>query len=108
MVTPSRRIQPSGGEQRHVHVVEHEDLIAQHRQAVEILRAFLMSDGGDGCLQSGDVRLERDGDLVAEAPLHARADGAEKPGGGCGHAEADGRALHQAGPVLQDALARAA
>src|SRR2546427_6701577 len=29
---------PAGGEQRHVHVVEHEDLVAQHREAIEVDR----------------------------------------------------------------------
>src|SRR5882762_2539926 len=48
-------------------------------QVIEILRAFLMRDGGDGGLQLRDVRLQRDGHSVPEAALHARADGAEKP-----------------------------
>ena len=99
---------PERGEQRHVHVVEHEHLIAQHGQPIEILRAFLMRDRRDRCLQLRDVRLERDRHLVAEAALHARADGAEKPGRGGRHAEADRRALHQAGPVLERRPCRAA
>jgi len=32
-VTPSRRIQPQVEKHRHVDVVEHEHLVAQHRQA---------------------------------------------------------------------------
>ena len=43
-VTPSRRIQPQRREQRHVHVVEHEDLVAQHRQPVEIVGPLLVLD----------------------------------------------------------------
>ena len=96
---------PERGKHRHVHVVEHEDLIAEHGQPIEILRAFLMRDGRDRCLQLRDVRLERDGHLVAEAALHARADGAEKPRRGGRHAEPNRRALHQAGSVLEDAFA---
>ena len=93
------------GEQRHVHVVEHEHLIAQHRQAIEIVGPLLMRDGRDRRLQPGDVRFERDRHLVAEAALHARADGAQKPRRGGRHAEADRRAAHQCRPVLEHALA---
>ena len=93
------------GKQRHVHVIEHEHLIAEHGQPIEILRAFLMRDRRDRCLQLRDVRFERDRHLVAEAPLHARADGAEKPRRGGRHAEANRRALHHPGPVLEDAFA---
>src|SRR5438045_9732619 len=32
------------GEQRHVHVVEYEHLVAQHREAVEVLGALLRSE----------------------------------------------------------------
>ena len=96
---------PEGGKQRHVHVVEHEHLVAEHRQPIEILRPLLVRDRRDRCLQLRDVRLERDRHPVAEAALHARADGAEKPRRRRRHAEADRRALHQPGPVLEHALA---
>ena len=96
---------PERGEQRHVHVVEHEHLVAQHGEPVEILGALLMRDRRDRRLQSRDVRFERDRHLVAEAALHARADGAQKPGRGGRHAEANRRALHHAGSVLEHALA---
>ena len=43
------------GKQRHEQVIEGEDLIAQHGQAIEILRSFVMFDGGNTRLQSGDV-----------------------------------------------------
>ena len=66
---------PTCREQRHVHVVEHEDLIAQHREAIEILGTLLMRDRRNRREQRRDVRLERDRHLVAEAALHARADG---------------------------------
>ena len=39
------------GEQRHVHVVEHEHLIAQHGQPVEVLGPFLVRDRDDRSLQ---------------------------------------------------------
>ena len=54
------------GKQRHVHVVKHEYLIAEHRQPVKILRALLMRDHRDRCLQSCDMRLERDRNSVTE------------------------------------------
>ena len=95
----------AGGEQRHVHVVEHEHLVAQHRQPVEVLGPLLVRDGRDRRLQPGDVRLERDRHLVAEAALHARADRAEEPGRRRRHAEADRRAPHQAAVVLEHAVA---
>ena len=85
----------AGGEQRHVHVIEHEHLIAQHRQPVEVIRPLLVRDRRSRRLQSCDVRFERDRHLVAEPPLHARADRAEEPRGGCRHAEADRRDPHQ-------------
>ena len=96
---------PQRGKQRHVHVVEHEHLIAQHGQPIEILRAFLMRDRRDRCLQSRDVRLECDRHLVAEAALHARADRAKKPRRRGRQAEAKGRTFDQARPVLEDAHA---
>ncbi len=102
--TPSRRIQPHGREERHVHVVEHEDLVAQDRQAVEVQRALLVGDRGDRRLQAGDVRLERDRDPVAEAALHARAERSQEPGGRRRHAEAEGGRHQQAPVAAEDAL----
>ena len=69
-------------EQRHEQVVEREHLIAQHRQAVEVLGALVVLDRRDRGLQRRDVRFERDGDLVAEAALHAREHDAQEPRGG--------------------------
>ena len=82
---------PAGGEHRHVHVVEHEHLVAQHREPIEVVGALLVRDGRDRRLQPGDVRFERDRDLVAEAALHARADRAQEPGRRGRDAEADRR-----------------
>ena len=96
---------PARGEQRHVHVVEHEHLVAEHGEPIEIVGALVVRDGRDRRLEPGDVRFERDRHLVAEAPLHAGADRAEEPGRGGGHAESDGAAAHQTGPVLEHALA---
>ena len=45
----------AGGEDRHVHVVEHEDLVAQHGEPVEVVGPLLVRDGGDGGLQLRDV-----------------------------------------------------
>ena len=62
---------PAGGrEDRHVHVVEGEDLFPQHRQPVQVLGPLLVRDRGDGRLQPRHVRFEGDGDLVPEPPLH--------------------------------------
>jgi hypothetical protein len=88
---------PERGKQRHVHVVEHEHLIAQHGQPIEILRTLLMRDRRDRSLQLRDVRFERDGHLIAEAALHARADRAQKPRPGGRHAETNRRALYHPG-----------
>ena len=82
---------PQGRKQRHVHVVQHEHLVAQHGQAVEILRTLLVGHRHHRGLQPGHMRLERDGHLVAEAALHPGADGAQKPGRGGRHPEANGR-----------------
>jgi hypothetical protein len=60
-------------------VVEHEDLIAQHREPIEVLGPLLMSNGRHGGLEPGDVRLERDRDLIPESPLHSRADRSQEP-----------------------------
>ena len=95
----------AGREQRHVHVIEHEHLIAQHREPIEVVGALVVRDGRDRRLQPGDVRFERDRHLVAEAPLHARADRAQEPRRRGRHAEADGRRAHEAGPLLEHALA---
>ena len=68
-------------EQRHEQVVEREHLIAQHREAVEILGPLVMLDGRDRRLQGRDVGFERDGDLVAEPALHAGEHDAQEPRG---------------------------
>jgi hypothetical protein len=64
---------------RHVHVVQHEHLVPQHVEQIEIVGPLLMRNRRHRGLQPRDVRLEGDGHLVAEAALHARADGAEEP-----------------------------
>ncbi len=71
---------PAGGEDRHVHVVEHEQLIPKHRQPVEILWTLVMGEGDYGRLKTRDVRFERDRDLVSKTSLHAGADRPEEPG----------------------------
>ena len=96
---------PARRKERHVHVIEHEHLIAQHREAVEKLGALMMSDGPDRRLETGHVGFERDRHLVAEAPLHTRADDAQEPRRRGRHGEADRRAEHERPPVLQQAPA---
>ena len=78
---------PTGRKERHVHVVQHEHLIPQDGQTVEILAPLLVRDGGDRREQRRDVRLERNRHLVAEPALDPDADGLEKPGGSGRHAE---------------------
>ena len=86
-VTPSRRIHPQ---------VENTDMYMWSStntwsrstdEPVEVLGPLLVGDRRDRRLEPGDVRLERDRDLVAEAALHARADRAQEPGGRRRHAE---------------------
>jgi hypothetical protein len=80
---------PGGGKHRHIHVIEHEHLIAQHREPVEKFGPLLVGDGGHRRLQPGHMGFERDRDLVAEAALHAGADRAQQPRGRGGDAERD-------------------
>ena len=94
----------AGGEERHVHVVEHEHLVAQDREPVEVLGTLLVGDRRDLRLQPRHVRLERDRDPVAEAALHARADRAQEPGGRRRRAEAEGAGDQQAAVAPEDAL----
>ena len=91
------------GKHGHVHVVQHEHLIAQHGQAVEILGALHVLDGSDGCLQLRHVGLQGNRDLVAKPPLHARADRAEKPRCRRRYAKRNRRSFHESGTVLQSA-----
>ena len=72
---------PGGREHRHVHVVEREDLVAQHGEAIEIVGPFVVLDRRHRSLQPRDVRLEEDRHAVAEAPLRPVADDAQEPRG---------------------------
>ena len=85
-------------------MIEHEHLIAQHREAIEIVGPLVMRDRRDRGLQARDVRFERDRHAIAEPPLHAGADDAEEPGGGGGHADADRGGLDERGPLFDHAL----
>ena len=51
------------------------------------------------------MRLERDRHLVSESPLHARADGPQKPRRRRGQPEPDGSRPNQQRPMLDDAVA---
>ena len=70
----------AGGKQRHVHVVEHEDLVAQHRQPIEVFGPLVVLNGGDRGLQPRDVRFQRNRHPVTKTPLRTVADHAQKPG----------------------------
>ena len=89
MVTPSRKIHPS---------VENSDtyMWSSTKTWLRSMDKRSRYSGRSWCaicphgrLQPRHVGLERDGHLVAEAPLHARADRAQKPG--CGGRYAQGR-----------------
>ena len=92
-------------EQRHVHVIQHEHLIAQDRQPIEILRTFLVRNRRHARLKPSDVRFESDRHLVAEATLDAGADRAKKPCGRCGDTQTDRRCGHESGRVIEHAFA---
>ena len=94
----------AGREQRPIHVVEHEHLVAQHAQAIEVVGAFLVLECGGRCLKVRDVRLEGDGDAVAEAALRAIADHTEKPRRGGRDAEPERRRQHQPAPAAVHAV----
>ena len=91
-------------EQRHVHVVEHEHLVAQHRQPVQVLGALVVLDGRDRRLKPGHVRFERDGQAVAKPALGAIAHDPQEPGRGRGRPEADRRGQHEPAVVRQHAV----
>ncbi|HEV2349560.1 MAG TPA: hypothetical protein VG028_06905 [Terriglobia bacterium] len=65
-----------------------------------------MRDRRHRCLKLRDVRLQREGYLVAKAALHARAHGGQKPRGGGRHTETNRRAFGQSGSVFDDAQAQ--
>jgi hypothetical protein len=60
-------------------VVEREHLVAQHRQAVEIVMAFVVFDGGDAGLQARDVGLQRNRNPIAEPTLESIEHDAQEP-----------------------------
>jgi hypothetical protein len=86
---PEAQNPATGGEHRHVHVVEHEHLVAQHGDAVEQLGPLLMGDRRHRRLEPGHVPFQGDRHLVPEPPLHPGADRAQEPGrhGRAGEAE---------------------
>src|SRR5215510_10432490 len=86
-------------------MVEDEHLVAEHSEAVEVIRTLMMGDGDDRRLEMGHMRLEGDGDFVAKATLDAGADGAEEPCGGGRCREADSSDADEASLVLEHALA---
>jgi hypothetical protein len=92
-------------EHRHVHVIEHEHLVAQHGQPIEIVGPLVVCDRRDRRLEAGDVRFERDRDPVAEAALHTRADRTQEPGRRRRDTEPQRRRKHESGPPVDDTLA---
>ena len=87
-------------------MVEHEDLIVQHGEPIEVVGPLLVGDGRHGGLQPGDVRFQRDGDFVAKASLHAGAHRAEKPGGRRRQSEQRGGRVDESIAVIEQALAQ--
>ena len=68
-----------GREQRHVYVIQHEHLLAQDRQAIEIFRSLMVRDRDNAGLQFSDMRLQCNGHSVAKPALCAFADDTNKP-----------------------------
>ena len=101
---PEAQDPAGGGEHREVQVVEHEGLVAEDREPVEVLGSLVVGDGRDRCLQVGDVGLERDRDLVAEAALHPGRHDAQEPREGDAGTEADGRHGDHGRVLVDDAL----
>ena len=89
-----------------IRVIEHEHLVAQHREPVEIVGTLMVRDRRDRRLESRDVRLERNGHFVAEAALHSRADDAQEPRGRRRDAKRDRRRDDEPAFALQDAFAK--
>jgi hypothetical protein len=63
-------------------VIEHEDLITEDREAIQIVGTLVMLERRDRRLQPCDMRLERHRHAIAKAPLRAIADDAEDPRAG--------------------------
>ena len=93
-----------GREDGHVHVVQDEDLVPQHREPVEVLGPLLVGDGGDRGLQAGHVGLEADGDLVPEPALHPGRDGGQEPGRRPGRPEEQAHVAQLGGITGQDGV----
>ena len=85
-------------------MIQDENLVAQHGEAVQIVGALMMGDGDQRCLKAGYVRFERDGDLVTEAPLDSGAHRSEKPRRRGRQAEAGSRGAYQAGLMAEDSF----
>ena len=96
---------PARREHRHVHVVEDEHLIPEHREPVEIVRTLLVRNCRHGRLELRHVRLERDRHPVAEPPLEPRAHGAQEPRRRRGDSQRECRDTQQADVPLQQSFA---
>ena len=81
---------PAGREDRHVHVVEHEDLVPQDREPVEVLGALVVGDRRHRRLQLRHMRFERNRHLVAKPTLNPHAHRFEEPRARRRQREADG------------------
>ena len=93
-------------EQRHVHVVEHEDLVAQYRKPIEVLGPLVMLDGCDGGLEPGYMGLEGDGHPLAEAALRAVADDVQEPARRSRSTQPDGRHHDESSVCLEHAVCK--
>jgi hypothetical protein len=94
---------PARREQRHVKVIQDEDLVAQDGQSIQVVRAFVVRDRGHRGLKPRDVRFQRDGHLVAEPTLNPRADCAQKPCCSGRNTEANRRCQNEPRPVPENA-----
>ena len=87
-------------EQRHEQVVEREDLVAQHRQPVEVLGPLVVLDGGDRRLQPATCASSAMVDPVAEPALHAVPTDLQEPGRRRRTRRGRARPAHDRGPVV--------
>ena len=91
-------------EQRREEVVEGERLVAQHGEAVEVLRPLLVLDRRHRRLEVGDVRLDGDRQAIAEPALQPLVEDVDVPGERRRDGEADGRDDDRRRVAVEDAV----
>ncbi len=75
-------------------MIEGEDLIAQHRQPVEVLRSLVVLDRRHRGLQVSDVRFESNRHAIAKTPLHSLRQQRQVPRSRDRHSQTDAGSDH--------------